>query len=57
MDRTVRKQLSNFDITLKAEIDINVLNIQRKPSNFMEVQHIVTQFFSERSHKSGGRSI
>lgn len=40
--QTVRNQLSIFDITLKVGIDINVLNVQFKPSNIMAVQHIVT---------------
>lgn len=40
--QTVRNQLSIFDITLKVGIDINVLNVQFKPSNIMDVQHIVT---------------
>lgn len=42
MDRTVRKVLSISDTPLKVGIDINVLNVQFKPSNIMDVQHIVT---------------
>lgn len=38
---TVQKLLSISDIALKVGIDINVLNIQFKPSNFMDVQHMV----------------
>lgn len=39
---TVRKQLSIFGTISNVGIDINVLNVQFKPSNIMAVQHIVT---------------